>query len=90
MNYYEFKVFVKGTSHNLAIWQCDARTEQNAVMKFIHYLSDLRLCKDEYTVAKHRAIIVKLAGKEYEVVEYVDGYTDIILNLTADDLYPFI
>lgn len=89
MNHYEFEVFAKGTLHYLSTWECDAETEQIAVMQYIHQLSDLSICEDEYEIARSRAIIEKLAGKEYEV-EPCDGYITITAVLTIDEVDRFI
>ena len=89
MNHYEFSVFQKGTFIYLSSWDCDADTEQIAVMKFIHQLSDLNICEDEFEIAIGQSIIEKLAGKEYEV-EHCDGYIDIILTLSEEEANRYL
>lgn len=89
MSYYEFSVFYKGTLEYASSWYCDAKSVKEAVMKFIHQLSDLSICEDEYEVAIGYAIIEKLAGKEYET-EPCDDYTNIIAYITAEDIYKYI
>jgi hypothetical protein len=90
--HYEFEVFYTGTLEYAATWDCNADSERDAVLKFIHQLSDLSICVDEYDKARCQAIIKKLAGKEYELNddEHFYGTVYIITTITADDIYQFI
>lgn len=87
--HYEFEVFLEGTLEYAATWDCDADSDRDAVLKFIHQLSDLSICEDEYDKALHQAIIKKLAGKGYEIEPSLE-YKSVYLTITADNIYQFI
>lgn len=82
---YEFEVFQSGTLHYLATWDCLAHSDEYAVKCFISQLNDPSINEDEYDVAFHKALIEKLAGKEYEV-EQCEDYRDIIILFTKEEL----
>ena len=73
--------------YNLATWDCETITQEDAIERFIQVLKDPSTANDEYEEKLHKAIIEKLGKKEYRVNEHPeDNEVYITIIFTEEEV----